>query len=158
MVAEGASLIVWTIYFRFISQNAYPFLYFTTILNFVTAFLSWFIPETPRYLFGMEQYDKCREVLALTARRNGVKNYVPPRFEEEYDVYVEDLDQNAKLEQMGPSQQKKGGQFAHLLDAQGQTERESRKETSVSGKKRYVTQAGVEMDRLTKRETVALMH
>jgi hypothetical protein len=44
------------------------------------------------------------------------------------------------------------------LDARGQTERESRKETVASGKKRYVTQAGVEMDRLTKRETVALMH
>jgi len=97
MVAEGAALITWTIYFRFISQNSFPFMYFTTILNFVTAFMSWFISETPRYWFGMEEWDKCREVLALIARRNGVKDFVPPRFEEENDVYVEDLDSNAKI-------------------------------------------------------------
>jgi len=92
MVAEGASLIVWTIYFRFISQNAFPFMYFATSLNFLTAFLCCFVVESPRYLFGMEEFDKCRTVLKTIASRNGVKDYVSPRFDEEYELLVEDLD------------------------------------------------------------------
>lgn len=92
MVAEGASLIVWTIYFKFLSQNAFPFMYFATTLNFVTAFLCFWTVESPRYLFGMEEFEKCKAALATIARRNGVQDYVGPVFDEELDILVEDLD------------------------------------------------------------------
>lgn len=52
MVAEGCVQIVWTAYFVFISQNSVPFLWFITILNFVTAIVCFWIVESPRYLYS----------------------------------------------------------------------------------------------------------
>lgn len=52
MVAEGSVQIIWTAYFVFISQNAEPFLWGITVLNFVTAIVCFFILESPRYLYS----------------------------------------------------------------------------------------------------------
>jgi hypothetical protein len=41
------------------------------ILNFVTAILSFFIPESPKYLFGKERFDECRKSLQKIASGNG---------------------------------------------------------------------------------------
>ena len=54
MVAEGGALVVWTIYFKWVSQNALGFLVGCSILNLIMAICCWFIPESPRWYFGME--------------------------------------------------------------------------------------------------------
>lgn len=72
MVSEGASQIIWTIYFVTISKNAFFFVYFTVFLNFIAAVGAFYIVESPRYLFGMEKFDICRTVLNTIAKRNGV--------------------------------------------------------------------------------------
>lgn len=64
-------------------------LYFGVGLNFLTAFLSLLIPESPRYLFGMEKYEECRAVFRKLARGNGKGDVELPRFEEEYEICVE---------------------------------------------------------------------
>lgn len=56
MVAEGSVQIIWTIYFIAISQNAEYFLWFASFLNLVTAILCFFIVESPRYLYGTQQF------------------------------------------------------------------------------------------------------
>ena len=64
------------------------------ILNVGTAILCLVIPESPRYLFGKERFDQCRESLVIIARRNGIKDFKPPRFEKEDEVLfeVDDVD------------------------------------------------------------------
>jgi MFS family permease len=72
MVTEGASQIIWTIYFVTISKNAFYFVYFTVGLNVIAAVGAFYIVESPRYLYGMEKFDQCRTVLNTIARRNNI--------------------------------------------------------------------------------------
>lgn len=75
MISEGASQIIWTIYFAFISRNAFFFIYFTIGLNFIALVGTLYIVESPRYLFGIERFDQCRQVMITIAARNGEKDY-----------------------------------------------------------------------------------
>jgi len=54
IIAEGSVQIIFTLYFLLISQNAIPFLWFIACLNTVTAALSFFIVESPRYLYSTQ--------------------------------------------------------------------------------------------------------
>lgn len=75
MVSEGLCLIIWTIYFAGISRNAFYFIYFTIGLNIFGLVGCLYLVESPRYLFGMEKFDECREVLKIIAKRNGLADY-----------------------------------------------------------------------------------
>jgi MFS family permease len=80
MVCQGSVLIYWSIYFVWIGSNAKYMLGLGVILNFVTAILSFFIPESPKYLFGKERFDEARKSLKTIASRNGVSDFKPPIF------------------------------------------------------------------------------
>jgi predicted ABC-type sugar transport system permease subunit len=54
MVSEGSCTIIWTIYFYWISRNAFYFIYFTILLNFLAVIGCFYVVESPRYHFGME--------------------------------------------------------------------------------------------------------
>ena len=54
MVSEGACAIVWTFYFVVINRNAFYFIYFTVFINILALFSCFYLTESPRYLFGME--------------------------------------------------------------------------------------------------------
>jgi hypothetical protein len=60
LVAEGSCLIIWTIYFAWIGRDAFYFIYFAVGLNVIGVVGGFFLVESPRYLFGMENFDKCR--------------------------------------------------------------------------------------------------
>jgi hypothetical protein len=98
MVAEGSVQIIWTIYFVFISQNAETFLYFCTVLNFLTAISCFFIVESPRYLYSTRQFERCATTLQKIARLNGVPEYAAPNFEVDVEILVEeDVDRNTAV-------------------------------------------------------------
>jgi hypothetical protein len=80
MVSEGSVLIIWTMYFYWISRNAFYFLYFVLSLNLVAIIGCFYLIESPRYLFGMENFEECRKIMILIAKRNGVENYEEPTF------------------------------------------------------------------------------
>lgn len=90
MVAEGSCQIIWTIYFVFINRNAFYFIYFTVGLNVVAVLGCFYICESPRYLFGMERFEECRKTMVYIAKRNGVKDYEEPTFEEESVMMIEE--------------------------------------------------------------------
>lgn len=75
MIAEGSCAIIWTGYFYFISRNAFYFIYFTIGLNLLAVFGCLYVTESPRYLFGMENFEECRKVMMTIARRNKVLDY-----------------------------------------------------------------------------------
>lgn len=75
MVAEGSCQIIWTIYFVWVSRNAFYFIYFTVGLNVLAVFGCLYLVESPRYLFGMEKFDECRKAMMIIAKRNGVTDY-----------------------------------------------------------------------------------
>ena len=101
MVAEGSTQIIWTIYFVWINHNAFYFVYFTIILNFFAVLGCYFVTESPRYLFGMERFEECKKVLMIYARRNGVKDYEEPLFNEETIAMIENSDDI--IERINPS-------------------------------------------------------
>lgn len=72
MVAEGSCLILWTVYFAWIGRDAFYFVYMTVGMNVLGVIGGLFVVESPRYLFGMENFDKCRESLLTIAKWNGV--------------------------------------------------------------------------------------
>jgi MFS family permease len=92
MIAEGLTQIIWTIYFVWINTNAFYFIYFTILINLLALIACLYITESPRYLFGMERYEECRQVLMTIAKRNGVKDYEEPVFNEENIIMVENHD------------------------------------------------------------------
>jgi len=75
MIAEGSCQIICTIYFVWISRNAFYFIYMTIALNVLALVGCLYLVESPRYLFGMEKFDECRQALISIAFRNGVTNY-----------------------------------------------------------------------------------
>jgi predicted ABC-type sugar transport system permease subunit len=83
MVSEGSCTIIWTIYFYWISRNAFYFIYFTIFLNILAVIGCFYVVESPRYLFGMEQFEECRKVMMVIAKRNKVSDYEEPTFLDE---------------------------------------------------------------------------
>lgn len=67
MISEGSCQLIWTGYFVWISYDAFYFVYFVILMSVGCAIASFYVLESPRYLFGVEKYDECREVLAKIA-------------------------------------------------------------------------------------------
>jgi hypothetical protein len=111
MVCQGSVLIYWSIYFKWISNNSTYFLALGVILNFATCFICIVIPESPRYLYGKDKFDECREALAIIAKRNGVEEYEPPHFEKEDEILMEIDDEDA----IDEINKRKTEAFGHLL-------------------------------------------
>ena len=65
---------------------------FAIALNTASAFVCYWVPESPRYLYGINDLEKCSKVLAYIARANGIKDYEIASFNVEYQIMVEDLD------------------------------------------------------------------
>ena len=93
MVSEGMVQVIWVFYLTVISTNSYYFLYFAICVNIVSAFLCILVPESPRYLYGINNLEACTAVLAQIAKANGVQNYQPAKFEVEYEIMVDNMDE-----------------------------------------------------------------
>lgn len=130
MVAEGSCAIIWTAYFVWISRNAFYFVYFDIGLSFLSLVGCLYITESPKYLFGMEKFEECRKVMVTIARRNGVKDYTEPSFDDENMILVESTED--VLDRINPSGPLRTSEpdrnFEHLLipnqeDSQGRKTR-----------------------------------
>jgi len=77
MVSEGLCQVLWVFYLKFISKDTFYFLWFAVALNVLTVIAVYWIPESPRYLYGINNLDKCRETLIYIAEKNGVRDYEP---------------------------------------------------------------------------------
>ena len=92
MVSEGCTQIFWVFYLTCISQNTYYFLYFAIAINLISAILCIWVPESPRYLYGINDLEGCAKALAAIAAGNGVEDYQPAKFEVEYEIMVDNVD------------------------------------------------------------------
>ena len=75
MVAESLSLILWVIFLTQINQNAQYFMMYGALLNGVLIIPICYLTESPRWLYGMGNFEKCSEVLTKIAAWNGYKDY-----------------------------------------------------------------------------------
>jgi len=64
-------------------------MYFAMALNICSATAFFWVPESPRYLYGINNLEKCADVLQYIAKKNGIKDYERPEFEVEYDIHIE---------------------------------------------------------------------
>mmetsp|Transcript_31444 Transcript_31444/g.39056 ORF Transcript_31444/g.39056 Transcript_31444/m.39056 type:complete len:281 (+) Transcript_31444:37-879(+) len=72
MVSEGLCQVFWVFFLTVISKDTFYFMYFAIALNFVTAIAFYWVPESPRYLYGINDLDRCAEVLTYIADKNNV--------------------------------------------------------------------------------------
>ena len=75
MVTEGLGQVIWVFYLTVISKDTFYFMYFALAINIVTAICCYWVPESPRYLYGINELEKCKEVFAYIAAKNGIKDY-----------------------------------------------------------------------------------
>ena len=61
------------------------------------------IYESPRYLFGMEKFDECKEIISKIAEWNGKKDYEQAIFEEENIMMIENIDEHIDNDRINPS-------------------------------------------------------
>ena len=132
---------------RWLDIYAFPMLFFAAALAGVCALLCFALPESPRYLFGTEDFDKCRKVLSYIARFNGVKNWEDPHFDAEDNIFIEADDLDGPLSPQSPggtAKQVEDPKFDHLLDEKRQTTKSPKdnrtmKQTEKDRKSRYLT-------------------
>ena len=68
---EGMIYIYLTIYYQ-INKNWFWTIAFAAALQFITVLLIiFFIPESPKWLYNVKQYNRCYGVLKIMAKRNG---------------------------------------------------------------------------------------
>jgi hypothetical protein len=78
-------------------------LWFAISLNVITIVAVYWIPESPRYLYGINDLEKCREIFIYIAKKNGIQDYQPPLFEADYEITAERVDEIS--DQGRPSEQ-----------------------------------------------------
>ena len=61
-----------------------------TILNAVLILPVCYLVESPRWLYGMGNFEKCAEALTKIAAWNGYKDYEPPNFDARYSIVQQD--------------------------------------------------------------------
>jgi len=52
-----------------------------------------FVPESPRYLYGINKLDECKKVFNTVAKWNKIENYKTPEFEVDTLIIVGDVDE-----------------------------------------------------------------
>jgi hypothetical protein len=76
----------------------------TICLNVLCVVGSLYIVESPRYLYGMEKFDECRQAMISIAFRNGVVDYQEPVFLDEQVILIENEDGDV-IDRINPSGQ-----------------------------------------------------
>lgn len=87
MVAEGSCVLIMTFYLVYISPYASSFLWFAIAMNAAGSIATFFYPESPRYLFGVDDFEGCSLALEKIARFNGVKDY-KCNLVQEYEICI----------------------------------------------------------------------
>jgi len=75
MIAEGSCILILSFYFVVISSYANSFLWLAVAINGAGALCAFYYPESPRYSFGVDDFDTCTKSLEKIARFNGVNDY-----------------------------------------------------------------------------------
>lgn len=155
-----------------VSKDTFYFIYFALCLNVVSAIAFLWVPESPRYLYGINELDKCSKVLHQIAKGNGIQDYTDPVWEVEYDIMieVEGVDSSARLTSARGgenksknfdsliSQRNNGALKGSNIDNNNLAVSKGRYRTVANGENVPRDGSSASVNRLTKRETVALMH
>ena len=107
MVSEGLCQVLWVFFLGVISKDTTNFMYCAIGLNVCSAIMFYWVPESPRYLYGINNLDKCAEVLTYIAKMNGVQDYEKPKFEPEYDIHIGAEEIDVTADNAGPDMQGK---------------------------------------------------
>ena len=71
---DAFTYVLLVVYFRFINKHWLPFQIFSVIMSFLSIVCCYFLPESPKYLYGKRRYDDARKALYYIQRFNNKKN------------------------------------------------------------------------------------
>lgn len=95
LIADGSTMILLSLYFRFITRDWLGFQIFGIVLSTVAFVGSLIAPESPKYLYSYKRYAEAREALARIARLNRVSEE-KRRFKFSFDTEAEEQERNRK--------------------------------------------------------------
>lgn len=78
LFADGSTMILSSIYFRFITKDWLYFQLYGVIALAISTAAMFIIPESPKFLYSCKKYDEARESLVKIAKfnkSNKFKNY-----------------------------------------------------------------------------------
>ena len=70
LVADSSTVILNSLYFKFLSNHWLPFQLLGLLFNLLGLLGLLFLPESPEYLYSFYRFDECRDILAIIARIN----------------------------------------------------------------------------------------
>ena len=124
--------LFWVFYLTAISRNTFYFLYFAICLNIVTAVACYWVPESPRYLYGINNLDKCKEVFSYIASMNGIKDYEPPSFPADIEIDIDDNQFGGSRESgQGPKETRNSNFDSLLSEREREATTNSKKEIKI---------------------------
>lgn len=75
LFADAATMILVSLYFRFVSKYWLPFQIGSLAFNVLSVTLLWiFIPESPKYLLSKGKIEQAKKAIKWIAKFNGVKS------------------------------------------------------------------------------------
>lgn len=75
MIGDAVCTLYYTFYFRYISKDSLPLWWVSLFLNVVGFGLTFFIPESPKWLVSQGQYQQAKRNFKKIAKMNGVENF-----------------------------------------------------------------------------------
>jgi predicted ABC-type sugar transport system permease subunit len=86
LLADTCTVILSALYFKYISNNCLYFLIFGVTVNVFGLLGTYFLPESPEYLYSFYRFSACREVFNKISiwnkKENRIENY-------EFDVEMD---------------------------------------------------------------------
>ncbi|TNV81786.1 hypothetical protein FGO68_gene950 [Halteria grandinella] len=84
------------LHFKYWKGNSFYLEASGIILNTISLFGIWWLPESPEYLYGMHRFRHCRESLQQIAKVNGKIDKIPTLAESQTPEYLFDVEQDFK--------------------------------------------------------------
>jgi hypothetical protein len=95
LIADGSTMILLSLYFRFITRDWLGFQIFGLALTTFSFVGSLIAPESPKYLYSYKRFAEAREALGRIARLNRVP-LEKRRFKFTFDTEAEEQEKNRK--------------------------------------------------------------
>jgi len=100
-IIDGLTYLLLVIYFWLINKHWFWIILVGYIFQITGAFLAWWLPESPPFLFSMNRYEEAIKVFALMARVNRRQDFNVSA--DEIRARIKEDDQDAVSKQEAPS-------------------------------------------------------
>ena len=97
---DAGTLVIISVYYRYISKEWLPLQIFGVVMTFASAIALYIVPESPKYLYSKGESEQCRKALKFIARFNGKREEFKVRFDKEVREGNEEVEKPGKISEL----------------------------------------------------------